>query len=186
MGLLALMLLHESRRHGAHDAGGRPGPAGGAGPVAVGPRAHRGRLASGGRALASRRVGPYTFQAAIAAVHAGAPAPRPTRTGARSSGCTTCCPRGPVAGRGVEPGRGVAMRDGPAAGLALIDGILAAGRWRTTTWPTRPARTCAGGWAGWPRRAASYERALALARQEPERRFLRARLLALADVAGRT
>ena len=73
----------------------------------------------------------------------------------------------------------VAMRDGPAAGLALVDAILARGDSRTTTWRTRRGPTCAAGWAR-PREArASYERALALARQEPERRFLERRLAEL-------
>ena len=66
----------------------------------------------------------------------------------------------------------VAMRDGPEAGLALIDAILAAAALADYHLAHAARPTCAGGWAGWTTRATSYERALALARQEPERRFL--------------
>ena len=128
VGLLALMLLHESRRAARTSAEGEL--------VLLDDQDrslwNREQIAEGSalveRALSSRRFGPYTLQAAIAAVHAEAPPPPPRRTGRRSSGCTTCCSRAdpsPV----VELNRAaaVAMRDGPAAGLALIDAILARG-----------------------------------------------------------
>jgi RNA polymerase sigma-70 factor (ECF subfamily) len=74
----------------------------------------------------------------------------------------------------------VAMRDGPEAGLALIDAILAAGE-------LRDYRLAHAARADLCRRLgrnadarASYERALALSRQEPERRFLEKRLAELA------
>ena len=76
---------------GAHVAVGRADPARRSGPLAVGPGADRRRDRGWcERALASRRFGPYTIQAAIAAVHAEAPTPRPP-TGRRSSASTTCC-----------------------------------------------------------------------------------------------
>ena len=91
IGLLALMLLHESRRTA------RASPAGELILLNEQDRSlwNREQIAEGTalveRALASRRFGPYTIQAAIAAVHAEAP-PAPTpRTGARSSGSTMCC-----------------------------------------------------------------------------------------------
>ena len=70
-------------------------------------------------ALASRAFGPYTIQAAIAAVHAEAPAAGRRRTGPRSSASTTCCCAA-IRRRSIELNRAVAvaMRDGPAAGLA--------------------------------------------------------------------
>ena len=79
------------------------------------------------RALASRRFGPYTLQAAIAAVHAEAPSADATDW-AQIVGLYDVLLRAepsPV----VELNRAVAvaMRDGPAAGLALIDAILARG-----------------------------------------------------------
>ena len=90
MGLLALMLLHESRR------AARTSPAGELVLLDDQDRSlwNRDQIAEGSalveRALASRRFGPYTLQAAIAAVHAERRMPR-RPTGARSSACTTCC-----------------------------------------------------------------------------------------------
>ena len=66
----------------------------------------------------------------------------------------------------------IAMRDGPAAGLALIDAILRAAISPTTRWRTPRAPISAGAWGAPPKRAPSYERALTLTRQEPQRRFL--------------
>ena len=128
VGLLALMLLHESRRAARTSPDGRAGPAGRPGPLALEP-ASRSRRASAlvERALASRRFGPYTLQAAIAAVHAEAPTAAATDW-AQIVGLYDVLARvdpSPV----VELNRAVAvaMRDGPAAGLALIDAILARG-----------------------------------------------------------
>ena len=76
----------------------------------------------------------------------------------------------------------VAMRDGPAAGLSLIDAILERG-------DLSDYRLAHAARADLCRRLgrtadarASYERALALARQEPERRFLERRLAELAGI----
>jgi predicted RNA polymerase sigma factor len=90
MGLLALMLLHDSRR------AARTSPTGDIVLLDAQDRSlwHRGQIDEGAalveRALLSRRFGPYTLQAAIAAVHAEAGGPTPP-TGRRSSGSTTCC-----------------------------------------------------------------------------------------------
>ena len=70
----------------------------------------------------------------------------------------------------------VAMRDGPAAGLELIDAILAAANWPNITWRIRRGPICAAALGRTAEARSSYERALALARQEPERRFLEGRL----------
>ena len=71
----------------------------------------------------------------------------------------------------------VAMRDGPAAGLALIDAMLDARRLSTTiTSRIRRAPISAGGSGRVEEARAAYERALELAQQEPERRFLERRL----------
>ena len=127
-GLLALMLLHESRRAGAHVAGRRAGAARRAGPLALEPRPDRRGLCAGGAGV---------VVAPVRSVHASGGDRRRARrgarcrrqpTGRRSSACTTCWSRAdpsPV----VELNRAaaVAMRDGPAAGLALIDAILARG-----------------------------------------------------------
>ena len=105
-GLLALMLLHESRRAGAHDARRRAGAARRPGPLALGPRADRGGRArwSSGR-CASRRFGPYTLQAAIAAVHAEAPSAAATDWRADRGAVRRAAARRAVAGRRAEPRR---------------------------------------------------------------------------------
>ena len=179
MGLLALMLLHESRRPA------RTSPTGELILLDDQDRSlwSREQIAQGTalveRALASRRIGPYTLQAAIAAVHAEAPAAAATDWG-QIVGLYDVLVRAepsPV----VELNRAVAvaMRDGPTAGLALIDVILARGD--LTDYPlahSARAELCRRlGKTGDAR--ASYERALGLTRQEPQRRFLERRLAEL-------
>jgi RNA polymerase sigma-70 factor (ECF subfamily) len=176
VGLLALMLLQESRRHARATPDGD---------IVLLEDQDRSRwdadlIAEGRalveRALGSRRFGSYTLQAAIAAVHATAPAARDTdwrRVVGLYDALLGLAPS-PV----VELNRAVAvaMRDGPAAGLALIEGVL--GRGDLAEYHLAHAAR-----ADLLRRLgrrddarAAYERALALARQEPERRFLSTRL----------
>jgi len=128
------------------------------------------------RALASRRFGPYTLQAAIAAVHAEAPDAGATDW-PQIVGLYDVLLRvdpSPV----VELNRAVAvaMRDGPAAGLALIDAILARGN-LADYHLAHSARADMCRRLGKTTEARSaYERALKLTLQEPERRFLERRL----------
>src|SRR4029077_3344343 len=126
--------------------------------------------------LSSRRFGPYTIQAAIAAVHAEAPDAAQTDW-AEVVGLYDVLSRAdasPV----IELNRAVAvaMRDGPAAGLILVDAILERG----DLLDYRLAPPARGEWCRRLGRTAdaraSYERALALTRQEPERRLLERRL----------
>ncbi len=181
MGLLALMLLHESRRAARTSDTGE---------VILLEQQDRSRwsrelIAEGTalveRSLASRRIGPYTLQAAISAVHAQAPTAAATDW-AQIVGLYDVLLRAdpsPV----VELNRAVAvaMRDGPAAGLALIDALLAAGA-LAEYHPAHSARAELSRRLGRTADArASYERALALARQEPQRRFLERRLRELLD-----
>ena len=181
MGLLALMLLHESRRTA------RTSPSGELVLLDDQDRSlwNREQIDEGvalvERALASRRFGPYTIQAAIASVHAEAPAASATdwdRIVAFYDVLQAAYPS-PV----VELNRAaaMAMRDGPAAGLALIDALLARGdlddyhlaHAARADLCRRLGRTADA--------RASYARALELAGQEPERRFLRKRLNELPD-----
>ncbi len=176
VGLLALMLLHESRRPA------RTTPAGELILLDDQDRSlwNREQIAEGlrlvDRALGARRIGPYTIQAAIAAVHAQAPSAGATDW-ARIVGLYELLARvepSPV----VELNRAVAvaMRDGPAAGLALVDAILARGE-LVDYHLAHSARADLCRRLGRTAEArAAYERALALARQEPERRFLARRL----------
>ncbi len=179
MGLLALMLLNESRRSARTSAEGEL--------VLLDEQDRslwdRELIAGGttlvGRALASSRFGAYTIQAAISAVHANASAAAATDW-TEIAGLYEVLARiqpSPV----VELNRAVAvaMRDGPAAGLELIDAILARG-------DLADYRLAHAARADLCRRLGrktdarrAYERALALTRQHTERRFLERRLAEL-------
>jgi len=181
VGLLALMLLHESRR------AARTSPSGELVLLADQDRARwdRASIAEGGalvqRALASRRIGPYTLQAAIAAVHAEAPAAAATDWTQIVGLYDVLMRAAPSPVVELNRAAAVAMRDGPMAGLALIDAIL--GRGDLADYPlahSARADLCRRlGKTGDAR--VSYERALALTRQEPQRRFLERRLAELGD-----
>ena len=131
------------------------------------------------RALASRRFGPYTLQAAIAAVHAEARAAGATDW-ARIVGLYDVLLRAdpsPV----VELNRAVAvaMRDGPAAGLALVDAHPRSRRSGRLS-PAHAARAELCRRLGRAAEArAAYQQALALTEQAPQRRFLEGRLATL-------
>jgi RNA polymerase sigma-70 factor (ECF subfamily) len=131
------------------------------------------------RALASGRFGPYTLQAAISAVHADAASPEETDW-AEIVGLYDALARldpSPVVA--LNRAVAVAMRDGPAAGLALIDAILERDE-LTDYHLAHAARAELRRRLGRDADArASYERALALASQGPERRFLERRLAEL-------
>ncbi|HEV3029321.1 MAG TPA: RNA polymerase sigma factor [Planctomycetota bacterium] len=180
LGLLALMLLHESRRAARTSARGEL--------ILLSDQDrslwNREQIAEGQalieRALASRRFGPFTLQAAIAAVHAEAKTAAATDW-AQIVGLYDILARAdpsPV----VELNRAaaVAMRDGPSAGLGLIDAILNRGDLEDyqllhsarADLLRRLGRTADA--------RAAYERALALTKQDPERRFLERRLAELA------
>jgi RNA polymerase sigma-70 factor, ECF subfamily len=181
MGLLALMLLHESRRAARTSAEGE---------LVLLDEQDRGlwnreQIAEGcalvERALSSRRFGPYTLQAAIAAVHAEAPNGAATDWRQIVGLYDVLFRADPSAVVELNRAAAIAMRDGPAAGLALVDGILVRGD--LADYPlahSARADLCRRlGRAADAR--ASYERALALTRQEPQRRFLQKRLAELSD-----
>ena len=179
MGLLALLLIQESRRVA------RTSPTGDLILLEDQDRSlwNRDHIGEGRalveRALLSRRFGPYTLQAAIAAVHAEAPNAAATdwvQIVALYDVLLRAVPS-PV----VELNRAVAvaMRDGAEAGLELIDAILARGD-LADYHLAHAARADLCRRLGRNAKAqASYERALALTRQEPERRFLERRLAEL-------
>lgn len=175
-GLLALMLLHESRR------AARTSPVGDVILLDDQDRSlwNRDLIAEGlalvERALLSRRFGPFTLQAAIAAVHAEAPDPAATDWAQIVAlyDVLLRLEQSPV----VELNRAVAvaMRDQPAAGLALIDAILARGDLSDYRF-AHAARADLCRRLGQKEEArVSFERALSLTKQEPERRFLERRL----------
>jgi len=181
LGLLGLMLLHESRRAARSSASGEL--------VLLEDQDRalwdRGLITEGTRlverALSSRRVGPYAIQAAISAVHAEAPAPAATDW-AEIVGLYDVLSRAdgsPV----IELNRAVAvaMRDGPAAGLALIDAILDRGELLEYRLAHAARAELCRRLGRRSEARASFERALALTRQEPERRFLERRLAGLSE-----
>jgi len=176
VGLLALMLLQESRRAARSST---------AGELILIDEQDRSlwnpELVSEGaalveRALLSRRFGPYTLQAAIAAVHAEAESAAATDWAQIVALYDVLCRADPSPVVELNRAVAVAMRDGPAAGLTLIDAILARGD-LTEYHLAHSARADLCRRLGLTAQArASYERALRLTRQEPERRFLERRL----------
>jgi RNA polymerase sigma-70 factor, ECF subfamily len=176
MGLLALTLLHESRR------AARTSPEGDLVLLEDQDRSlwNREQIAEGlalvERALETRQFGPYTLQAAIAAVHAAAPRVAATDW-AQIVGLYDALAQ-MVVSPVVELNRAVAvaMRDGPEAGLALIDAILARGELADYHLAHAARADMCRRLGRTAEAKASYERALSLARQEPERRFLGRRL----------
>lgn len=183
-GLLALMLLHEARRETRVSAEGdlirledqdRT-------------RWDRALIAEGvalvEEALASRRFGPYTLQAAIAAVHAEAPTADATDWPQIVALYDVLLRVEPTPVVELNRAVAVAMRDGPARGLALVDDLLARGELtRYHLAHATRAELCRR-----LRRVGdaieSYDRALELAQQEPERRFLERRKAELEKPGG--
>jgi len=179
IGLLALMLLHESRRAARTSPSGdlvlledQDRSAWNADQIAEGAKLVE-------RALASRRIGPYTLQAAIAAVHAQATTAAATDWNEIVGLYDVLLTIDPSPVIALNRAVAVAMRDGPAAGLALVEAIL--GRGELADY--RLAHATRGELCRRLGRTAdarhSLERALALTRQAPERRFLERRLAEL-------
>ena len=180
IGLLALMLLHESRRAARASSTGEI--------ILLDEQDRtlwsRDQINEGKslvqRALSLQRIGPYTIQAAISAVHADAPTAADTDWPQIVALYDLLSRAGssPI----VELNRAVAiaMRDGPNVGLALIDDILSRGD-LADYHLAHAARADMFRRLGQSADArAAYQKALALSRQEPERRFLERRLAELA------
>ena len=176
VGLLALMLLQESRRVARASATGEL--------ILLEDQDrslwNRDQITEGlalvRRALSSQPVGPYTLQAAIAAVHAEAPSAAATDWGqiVELYGLLARVEPSPV----IDLNRAVAvaMRDGPLAGLALIEALLARGDLEDYHLVHAARADLCRRLGRTTEAQVSYERALGLTQQEPERRFLRRRL----------
>ena len=178
-GLLALMLLHESRRAARTSA---------TGDIVLLEEQDRSlwdreKIAEGtklvAQALSSRRFGAYTIQAAIAAVHADASTAEATDWNEivglydllmQADGSPVIALNRAVA---------IAMRDGPEHGLTLIDAILERGDLRDYRFAHAARGELCRRLGNRSEARAAFERALALTRQEPERRLLERRLAAL-------
>lgn len=181
LGLLALMLLHDARRAARTSAQGEL--------VLLDAQDrslwHREQIGEGAalveRALLSRRFGPYTLQAAIAAVHAEAPEAAATDWPQIVGLYDVLLRLDPSPVAELNRAAAVAMRDGPAAGLALIDALLARSE-------LAKYHLAHGARAELCRRLGrtddareAYLQALSLVRQQPERQFLERQLVSLPD-----
>jgi RNA polymerase sigma-70 factor (ECF subfamily) len=175
IGLLALMLLHESRR------AARTSPEGDLVLLEDQNRSlwNRALIAEGvalvERALSSRRFGPYSLQAAISAVHAEAPAAAASDWAQIVALYDVLLRMDPSPVVALNRAVALAMRDGPAAGLPLIEAL--AGKELRQYHLAHAARADLCRRLGRKAEAAAaYRKALELARQAPERRFLERRL----------
>jgi RNA polymerase sigma-70 factor (ECF subfamily) len=180
--LLALMLLQESRHRARATAAGQI--------ILLEHQDrtlwNRDQIAEGlelvEQSLSSRRVGPYALQAAIAAVHAQAKTAQETDWTQIVALYTLLSRIEPSPVIELNRAVAIAMRDGPAAGLELIDAIL--NRGDLTDYHLAYAAK-----AELSRRAGkiedakeAYERAISLAKQDPERRFLESRLREISNL----
>jgi len=176
IGLLGLMLLQDSRR------AARTTPTGDLILLENQDRSlwNQRQIAEGvslvQRALSTGQVGPYTIQAAIASVHAQAPSPAVTDWAQIVQLYDMLMQSNPSPVVELNRAVAVAMRDGPAPGLILVDAVLAQGELRNYHL-AHAARADLCRRLGQKKEArASYQRALDLTQQEPERRFLERRL----------
>jgi len=181
MGLLALMLLQESRR------AARTSPEGDLILLEDQDRSlwDRAKIAEAGslveRAIASQRFGVYTIQAAIAWVHAAAPTAAETDWAQMVTLYDVLGRAEPSPVVALNRAVAVAMRDGPLAGLELIDAILARGELADYHLAHAARADLCRRLGRTAEARTSYQRALALTRQDPERRFLERRLQELPD-----
>jgi RNA polymerase sigma-70 factor (ECF subfamily) len=175
-GLLALMLLHESRRAARTSESGE---------LILLEDQDRSRwdqaqIAEGRqlveRALRTRRFGPYTIQAAISAVHADACTAAETDWNEIVELYDVLWRFNPSPVIELNRAVAVAMRDGPAAGLTLVDAILDRGDLPEYRLAHAARADLCRRLGRFEDARESYERALSLTRQEPERRFLERRL----------
>ena len=181
VGLLALMLLHDSRRPARTSATGDL--------ILLEDQDrslwNRDQIAEGlalvSRALSSRAFGRYTVQAAIAAVHAQASHPAATDWGQIVGLYDVLARAEPSPIVDLNRAVAVAMRDGPAAGLVLIDAILAGGDLNDYHLAHAARADLCRRLGRTAEARASYRQAMEFARQEPERRFLERRLEELSD-----
>lgn len=174
LGLLALMLLQESRR------AARSSPSGELVLLEDQDRSlwDRAMIAEGAelttKALKTRFFGPYSLQAAIAAVHAEAPSAAATDWSEIIGLYDVLARLDPSPVVALNRAVAVAMRDGPQVGLILVESLLPA---LSTYHLAHAVHADLCRRAGKTQEAiASYRKALSLARQEPERRFLERRL----------
>jgi RNA polymerase sigma-70 factor (ECF subfamily) len=181
-GLLALMLLHESRRPARTSAKGE---------LVLLPDQDRAAwnrelidegLALVARAQSADSVGPYAIQAAIAAVHAGAPTARATDWGRIVALYDRLLVAEPSPVVELNRAIAVAMRDGPEVGLELIDALMERGTLEDYHLAHSARADLLRRLGRMTASRAAYESALGLVRKEPERRFLARRISELSSL----
>jgi len=179
IGLLGLMLLHESRRAARTSSTGQI--------VLLNDQDrslwNREQIAEGlaliERALASRRFGPYTLQGAIAAIHAQAADADATDWGEIVGIYDVLLRFDPSPVVELNRAVAVAMRDGPAAGVTLIEIILGRGDLQDYHLAHAAHADLCRRLGETAKARASYQRAITLSRQDQERQFLERRLTEL-------
>ena len=181
IGLLALMLLHDARREARVDA---------AGDLVLLEDQDRSRwdlarIEEGrelvGRALVSHRPGPYQVQAAIAALHDEAPSWAETDWPQIVELYRALMAMEPSPVVELNLGVAVAMAEGPAVGLAMIDGIAQDGALDDYLYLHAARADLLRRLERWSEAAMAYRRALALTTNRTERAYLERRLAALPD-----
>ena len=178
-GLLALMLLHESRRAARTDADGDLVPLDQQNRRLWNAAFITEGCALAERALSSPRFGAYALQAAITAVHAEAPHAGSTDWPQITGLYDALLERDASPVVHLNRAAALAMRDGPAAGLAIINTLLAQGELSNYHLAHAAQADLLRRLERPGEARAAYQRALELARQEPEKRFLLKRLAAL-------
>jgi RNA polymerase sigma-70 factor (ECF subfamily) len=184
-GLLALMLLTDARR----DA--RVGPDGGLVLLDDQDRSRwdASRIAEGraliAEALAEARPGAYQVQAAIAALHDEAATPAETDWPQIASLYATLQRMSPSPVVELNHAAAVALADGPAVGLAMMDGIAASGDLDDYPYLHSARADLLRRLERWSEAEAAYRRALALTTNAPERQFLEGRLAQIRQRASR-
>ena len=181
IGLLGLMLLQDSRR------AARTTPAGDLILLEDQDRSlwNRGQITEGvslvQRALSAGQVGPYTIQAAIASVHAQAPTSAATDWAQIVQLYDMLMQSNPSPVVELNRAVAVAMRNNPLAGLELVDTILARGDLGSYHLAHAARADLCRRLGQTAEARSSYQRALDLTQQEPERRFLERRLSELSE-----
>lgn len=185
LGILALMVLHESRREARTTS---------AGDIVLLEDQDRSlwdreMIVEGivlvERALRTKRFGAYTVQAAISAVHAEAPDPASTDWPEIVGLYDLLMRMNPSPIVELNRAVAVAMRDGPQAGLEIIDSILARGELKDYRFAHSTRAELCRRLGKTEEAMSSYKKALSLAQQEPEKRFLERRLDELNHPASR-
>lgn len=181
IGLLGLMLLQDSRR------AARTTPTGDLILLENQDRSlwNQNQIAEGvslvQRALSTGQVGPYTIQAAIASVHAQAPSSTATDWAQIVQLYDMLMQSNPSPVVELNRAVAVAMRNDPLAGLDLVDAILARGDLGSYHLAHAARADLCRRLGRTAEARTSYQRALSLTQQEPERRFLEKRLAELSD-----